>query len=1406
MKKRGSFFALLAVAFATALFAVPTTAQAGAYQLHQSDFMDSSGNVKSYGLNPGWAYELAEDVQGAVYISSLSTPRQSASINLNGHTITAPASLGSAVVSANNKITLKITNGNLVQENTSLPVVTTGVRNGLNTTPIVNLDLGDGHSCTSNGYPCIDPSKGAVYVNSGLYVLDNSTGSSSSLLTTGKGTIYVNGGYFRVKNEADLIAASGSNVTLLGGTYFSYPANAAHVGDYDNDMSLCYDGSWYGVSDKYAVKYTDAAKKTYNYCVTGVPTFGNVYFNDLTSAQKFLADKGGSAVEALFFDVTFVTNNDAGDKITKSPVHYGDKINDVVPSYGTKKGYYFLGWKAEGSSDYVDLESAVTSNLTLNGQWAKTVATIGDVHYSSLADAVADAVEGDVVKLEADTIESISLGEGAGFTIDLNGHTLAAQSGKAGIELTGKRSLTVINGTILGNKLDCILLKKGSDGSVITLGDTKTDLALKVEDVSDYSDNALCVRSASTININSGSYYSAGNYAVSVSNAGAQINIKDGSFASKGMTKSDQTVFISYGTVNTSGGAFAGYINSANKTTGDSVASLAGGTYGTPDGRADVADGYCMLKLDSRYEVLPKNEAMPYAYWVVTDADGNKVYYTDEASAKADFTALGEAGKSVKQLFRVRFYSKGIRVELRYIEDGDALGELSTPTYEGLTFDGWFDGDTEASAETSVTSNLSFSAKWSTPAPDPDPEAYTVSFDSKGGTYVKSQAVESGKTATEPSPAPTLEGFAFAGWMLNDSAYEFSTPVNSNITLVATWKKDSEPELTYHTVTFESEGEKLDTQSVKDGACATKPSNPIRPGYSFTGWKLKGSSAAYTFTEKVTSDITLVACWTEDVKPATCTVTFDSDGGSAVDAQEVIKGQAASEPAAPAKDGFLFRYWEKDGMAYDFATPVTKDVKLKAVWGTAVAEYNGVSYLSLQDAIAAVDVNADGATVKLLKDSREAVHVDGLSNLTIDLNGKTLSNADGSVSVLSATGCSGLTIKGGNVVVSGASDDDEACGIVLTDCTGFTLEGVTAEVKEGLGKALAVSKSDGGQVGGTIKGGSYESQRGVAVRLDGGNFTIENGSFASKGAAAVLCENSTLTVFGGTFSAKDDQNDDAPALVLNSTVATVNAGSFDHPVKVDDTSDLTVNGGQFTYIDNSDAETAKLLINDGAFDEPDNYAYVAEGKAFFKAKGGKYVVKSEDEAWDACKAWVVLGDDAIYCEDKDEAKKAVKGIDLDFHEVQFVSREKLVKTAYVLDSSALGRVPAGEQIAGYTFAGWFDGDKVKGASFVPSEDVTLVAMWTKDGSDDSDPVVPDGKDPSDDKGDASDDKGDTSDKKGNDAVDEDGERSSEVSGAKANSTAASKDLAGTGDPASAVAGIAAVGAAFAAVGVLRRRK
>ena len=75
-----------------------------------------------------------------------------------------------------------------------------------------------------------------------------------------------------------------------------------------------------------------------------------------------------------------------------------------------------------------------------------------------------------------------------------------------------------------------------------------------------------------------------------------------------------------------------------------------------------------------------------------------------------------------------------------------------------------------------------------------------------------------------------------------------------------------------------------------------------------------------------------VSCTEEPPAPELFTVTFDSNGGSAVAAQQVERGKCAAQPKAPVKEGYEFVNWNLDGKAYDFAAPVTKSITLKAVW------------------------------------------------------------------------------------------------------------------------------------------------------------------------------------------------------------------------------------------------------------------------------------------------------------------------------------------------------------------------------------------------------------------------------------------------------------------------------------------
>ena len=65
------------------------------------------------------------------------------------------------------------------------------------------------------------------------------------------------------------------------------------------------------------------------------------------------------------------------------------------------------------------------------------------------------------------------------------------------------------------------------------------------------------------------------------------------------------------------------------------------------------------------------------------------------------------------------------------------------------------------------------------------------------------------------------------------------------------------------------------------------------------------------------------------------TVTFDSNGGSEVDAQTVRFGNKAEKPADPTKQGYVFGTWTMNGTEYDFETPVKADITLIATWNTS---------------------------------------------------------------------------------------------------------------------------------------------------------------------------------------------------------------------------------------------------------------------------------------------------------------------------------------------------------------------------------------------------------------------------------------------------------------------------------------
>lgn len=228
-----------------------------------------------------------------------------------------------------------------------------------------------------------------------------------------------------------------------------------------------------------------------------------------------------------------------------------------------------------------------------------------------------------------------------------------------------------------------------------------------------------------------------------------------------------------------------------------------------------------------------------------------------------------------------------------------------------------------------------------------DPTIYThpvnvtgVTFDTQGGSSVPAQAVAVGGTASVPE-TPTRDGYVFSKWttdVAGEHEYDFATTVSAPITLYAQWTEAK-------TVTFDSQGgSEIAAQQVQTGKPAVRPENPERVGYAFAGWYTSAdtSGSEYDFTAAVNDDVTLYAKWT----PNMYAVTFDSQGGSAVDAQQVAYGGYATQPATPTRDGYTFVGWTTDAAGttpYGFGMPVTGDITLYAKWDDAGATYHTVT-------------------------------------------------------------------------------------------------------------------------------------------------------------------------------------------------------------------------------------------------------------------------------------------------------------------------------------------------------------------------------------------------------------------------------------------------------------------------------
>ena len=181
------------------------------------------------------------------------------------------------------------------------------------------------------------------------------------------------------------------------------------------------------------------------------------------------------------------------------------------------------------------------------------------------------------------------------------------------------------------------------------------------------------------------------------------------------------------------------------------------------------------------------------------------------------------------------------------------------PTKTGYVFAGWLKDGVPYNVNSPLLWHVTVKANWIE-------DNFTVKFDTDGGSVLADKTnVKWNDKVLEGVLVPTKTGYTFNGWKYNDVVVTENTKysdlagdsVPTSITLKADWNVNQ------YTISFDTSGGSVVSPITQDyGSTITKPSNPIRSGYSFIGWDIEIPSTMPAY------DMTIKAKWLDSEKPS----------------------------------------------------------------------------------------------------------------------------------------------------------------------------------------------------------------------------------------------------------------------------------------------------------------------------------------------------------------------------------------------------------------------------------------------------------------------------------------------------------------------------------------------------------
>ena len=311
--------------------------------------------------------------------------------------------------------------------------------------------------------------------------------------------------------------------------------------------------------------------------------------------------------------------------------------------------------------------------------------------------------------------------------------------------------------------------------------------------------------------------------------------------------------------------------------------------------------------------------------------------------------------------------SKSYEAEIDYYSVVGDYAPAEEPTREGYSFGGWRNADAH------ITGDREFAAIWNI-------ESYTIILDADGGTVTPESITAPYGTPINPVADPVKEGHTFTGWSdVIPSTMPDLGESGATKTITASWKVND------YTVTWIVDGEE-DVDTYAYGDTITAPV-PTKTGYVFAGWDAEvpetmpaenltfngswnpatdtkytvnihtmGTDGQYTVESeelKGTTDSTVNAVYTVEegfelgansktegtvaadgslvldvyLNRKTVTISFNTDGGTDVEALTGLYGAAVGTPATTTKTGYTFAGWDSLPATFPAA-----DTTVKALW------------------------------------------------------------------------------------------------------------------------------------------------------------------------------------------------------------------------------------------------------------------------------------------------------------------------------------------------------------------------------------------------------------------------------------------------------------------------------------------